>query len=136
MKLSGTNRPNSSRKMAIVVNRKGTMRKILKSGWVLAERAGGRRERMRKLAATEQASEMEPRMRIAQAQPTFSKRLCSMSGKTTPPAPPPVAAMPVAKPRLARKKCPTAAMEGVKSRAEAIPLRMPKERKKCQNSVG
>jgi hypothetical protein len=55
-----------------------------------------------------------------------------MRGITTPEAPAPVAAMPVAMPRLAWKKWPTAAMEGEKRRDAAKPQRPPNERRKCQ----
>jgi hypothetical protein len=58
-----------------------------------------------------------------------------MSGKMTPPREPAVEATPVAKPRRAWKKWPTAAMEGVKSRDEARPERRPKARRNCQYSA-
>jgi hypothetical protein len=57
-----------------------------------------------------------------------------MSGKTMPPAAPPVAAMPVARARRARKKWPTEETAGVKMSEVPVPARMPMVRMKCQNS--
>jgi hypothetical protein len=84
---------------------------------------------MRKLAATVRDRHKKPRMRMAQAQPTFANRDSSMSGKMTPPRLPAVEAMPVARPRRTLKKWPMAAMEGVKRREQERPDRTPKARR-------
>lgn len=52
-----------------------------------------------------------------------------------PPMLPPVEAMPVARPRRVRKKWPTAAREGVKSREQPRPQKTPKLRMKCHSSA-
>jgi hypothetical protein len=75
---------------------------------------------------------MRPMTRVVQAKPMRGNRACSMMGKTMPPMEPPVAARPVAVPRLARKKWPMEETAGVKIREVPMPPRTPKTRMKCQ----
>lgn len=60
---------------------------------------------------------------------------CSINGKTTPPMLPPVAAIPVAFARRAKKKCAMEAIAGVKISDVPRPQRMEKVKMKCQNST-
>ena len=55
---------------------------------------------------------MDPRIRVAQANPTAANSLCSISGKMIPPIDPEVIAIPVALARLRRKTWPMDAMHG------------------------
>lgn len=52
-----------------------------------------------------------------------------IKGKKTPPSPPAVQAIPVARPRRTLNQWPTAAMAGVKRQQEDMPPRTLKERK-------
>ena len=56
---------------------------------------------------------INPRIRVAQANPTAGKSRWSISGKMMPPIDPEVMAIPVAFPLLRRKKWPMDAMHGV-----------------------
>jgi hypothetical protein len=56
------------------------------------------------LATTNKKTRMNPRILVAHAKPTIDKSFCSMRGKMMPPREPLVIAMPVALPRLLRKK--------------------------------
>lgn len=126
--VNGMNSANSNKKIPSVVSEKLRLRKMRKSGRTRALEAAGRRERMRKLEMEQRTKEMRARTRMAQAQPRRSKSSVSIRGKMTPPMEPPVEAIPVARPRRFLKKWPTAAMEGVKRRVEAMPLRTPNDR--------
>lgn len=66
---------------------------------------------------------MNPTHRVAQAKPIEGNSFWSISGKIIPPMLPAVMAIPVALPRLTRKKCPTEAIHGVLMREPPMPLR-------------
>lgn len=89
---------------------------------------------MRRFAIQIRKISIKPMVRIAQVQPTDSKRRCSISGKTTPPIEPPVAARPVAVPRLTQKKWAIADTAGVKIRDVPKPPAIEKDNRKCQYS--
>ena len=116
----------------MVVYRNARFWKILMSGCALTFFAGGRRDLMRKLDMMVRVRHRKPNERMAHAQPILSKRLCNMSGKSTPPREPAVEATPVANPRRRRKKCPTAAIDGVNRSDDARPLMTPNDKRKCQ----
>jgi hypothetical protein len=74
----------------------------------VADFAGGpSRLRMKAFDAEQSPRKMNARIRQLQPNPTPSslRRYCSKSGKTIPPIPPAVVAIPVANPRLTLKKC-------------------------------
>ena len=77
---------------------------------------------------------MKPEILIDQAQPRESKSRWSTNGNTTPPIDPPVAARPVANPRLTAKKWAIADIAGVKISAVPKPLANENDRRKCQYS--
>lgn len=77
---------------------------------------------------------MNPRIRVAQAKPTFGNSRCSINGKIMPPMDPAVMAIPVAFPRLTRKKCPIEAMQGVLIRQPPMPFSTLYTMMKCQYS--
>jgi len=95
------------RKMPIVMKVKGRSLKTVRSGATLlklAMRFRGRRLRTRKLAMRRRKSKINPRILVAHAKPTVGKSFWSMRGKIMPPILPDVIAIPVAFPRLTRKK--------------------------------
>ena len=96
--------PHSSRKTPMVVSRKALSLKILKSGSTLPPTLGGKRTRTVKLATISRRMKMNPITLVAHAKPIFGKRFCSINGKMMPPKEPPLAAMPVAFPRLTRNQ--------------------------------
>jgi hypothetical protein len=57
---------------------------------------------------------------------------CNINGKMMPPMEPPIAAMPVAAPRLAKKKCPMDEIDGVKMRELPVPAIKPMTSISCQ----
>jgi hypothetical protein len=75
------------------------------------------------------------RMRVDQAQPIRGRSDCSIRGKTMPPVAPPVAAIPVASARRARKKWPTEETAGVKMSDVPAPASRLIVRMKCQYSI-
>ena len=77
---------------------------------------------------------MKPWMRVAHSHPTFGKRFCNISGKMTPPTAPPVAATPVALPRLTRNQWEMLETAGVNIKLVPMPPRTPKQSMKCQYS--
>jgi hypothetical protein len=107
MKLRGTKIPHSIKKIPKVTKAKGRSLKTVKLGETLRKLATGfrgKRLRTRRLATTNKKTRMNPRILVAQAKPTIDKSFCSMRGKMMPPREPLVIAMPVALPRLLRKK--------------------------------
>jgi len=72
---------------------------------------------------------MKPTVRTDQEKPMRGTRYRIVRGNATPPTPPAVHAMPVARARFLRNQWPTTAMLGVKSSEEEIPPRTPNERK-------
>jgi hypothetical protein len=102
--------------MPIVTKVKGRSLKTEKSGATLLKLAigfRGKRLLTNRFAIPSRNRRMKPRMRVAQAKPTMGKSLCSIRGKIIPPIEPEVIAIPVAFPRLRRKKCPMEATHGV-----------------------
>ncbi len=87
---------------------------------------------MKRLARQRRRRSISAITRVDQAKPISGKRACRVKGKMTPPMLPPAAARPVAWPRLRRKKCPIAEMEGVNTNEVPRPPRMPKTMRKCQ----
>ena len=99
-----------------MTNVKGKSLKTVKSGAMLLKLPigfGGRRLLTKRFASTSRNKRINPNMRVAQANPTVGNSLCSSSGKMIPPMDPEVMAIPVALPRLRRKKWPMEAMQGV-----------------------
>ncbi len=78
---------------------------------------------------------MNPRILVAQAKPTDGKSLCIINGNMIPPIDPDVMAIPVAFPRLAKKKWPILATQGVLMRQPPRPLRTLYTMMKCQYSI-
>lgn len=108
------------------------MRKSGRTDW---PGLGGKRERIKRHAATQQKISIKPMIRVAQAKPTDGKSRCNARGNMTPPSDPPAAAMPVALPRFSWKKWLTAAKAGVKIRDVPKPPSTPNTRKNCQYFV-
>ena len=106
--------------------------KILKSGRIELPGLGGSRERTRRMAARAKAAIMNPMIRVAHPNPILGISDWSIKGKTTPPIEPPIAAIPVAAPRLARKKWPIAEIDGVKMRDVPDPAIRPTTSMSCQ----
>jgi len=107
MYVRGTKMPHSIRKIPIVTNKNGKSLKTVKSGAILLKLPigfRGRRLLTRRFASTSRNKRMNPKMRVAQAKPTLGNSLCSIKGKIMPPMDPEVMAIPVALPRLRRKK--------------------------------
>lgn len=124
------------KKMPSVSNRyEWSRKKIFTLGVALWLGFGGSRERISKNVVMQQKMTTKPLILAAQPNPTLGKSLCKANGKMMPPSEPPAAAMPVASPRLSRKKWPTAESEGVRMSDAPMPPSTPKQRTKCQYCV-
>ena len=82
----------------------------------------GKRLLTKRFASRSKKSRIKPKILVAQAKPTVGKSLCNVRGKMIPPMEPEVIAIPVAFPRLRRKKCPIEAMQGVLIRHPPMPF--------------
>lgn len=99
--------PHSIKKIPRVRKVKGRSLKTVGSGATLRKEAmgfRGRRLLSSKFAMMSRKTRMNPRIRVAQANPTSGKRRWSIRGNITPPMLPEVMAIPVALPRRVRKK--------------------------------
>lgn len=126
--MSGTKIPHSRRKMPSVKKAKALSLNTRKSGRTALKEVIfflGSLLLTRRLAMTSRKIRINPRILVAHAKPSMGKSLCSMSGKMIPPILPEVIAIPVALPRLTKKKCPIDAIHGVLMRAPPKPLRTP-----------
>lgn len=75
------------------------------------------------------AIQTNPMTRIDHAKPMLGVRYIIMRGNTTPPVPPAVHAMPVARALRFENQCPMAEMLGLKSIDADMPPRTPKDNK-------
>jgi hypothetical protein len=110
----------------MVTNANGRSLNMVKSGAMLLKLPigfCGRRLLKSRFPTTRRKTSMNPRMRVPHANPTIGKSLCNMRGIMIPPIEPEVMAIPVAFPRLRRKKWPMEAMQGVLIRHPPIPFR-------------
>jgi hypothetical protein len=104
---SGEKEVLTIKKIPTVTNVKGKSLKTAKSGAMLLKLPigfRGRRLLTRRFASKSRNRRINPNMRVAQANPTTGKSLCSINGKMIPPMDPEVMAIPVALPRFRRKK--------------------------------
>lgn len=126
MNVNGMNMPHSMRKIPRLTSAKGGSLKTERSGATDLKLHIGLRGSLlltSKFAIPSRAARMNPRILVAHANPRAGMSLCSMSGKTMPPIEPLVMAIPVAFPRLRRKKCPMDEMQGVLRKAPPRPFR-------------
>lgn len=80
----------------MVTKRKGTWRKMRRSGMTDWPGFGGNRERTSDTETQQQARMINPMTLVAHAKPTCGNSLCKVKGKMMPPREPPIAPRPVA----------------------------------------
>lgn len=125
MYVRGTKMPHSIRNIPSVTNVNGSSLNTRKSGEIdlkLAMGFLGSLLRTSRLAIMRRNRSINPKIRVDHAKPTLGRSLWSMRGKIIPPKEPEVMAIPVALPRLTRKKWPMDAMHGVLIRQPPMPL--------------